>query len=160
MQAVAVAPRGLQRLFAAVALTLALFATAIGVAAAWPSGSHVPQQTIRLTDVPHGVSETVISGYTVILVRTGDDVVALSPEGYKADQVVWCPNTERFVGERWWSEYAPDGTKLGGPGEALSRYEVIPRWDAVIVRVVGDSRVHESERHDRPDGHPSACPRG
>ena len=160
MQAVAVAPRGLQGLFAAVAVTFALFAAGIGIAASWPAGPQVAQQTIRMADVPRGVSETVIAGYSVILVRSGDDVVALSPEGYRADQVVWCPNAERFVGERWWSEYSRDGTKLAGPGQALSRYEVIPRFDAVIVRVAGDSRVQESERHARPDGHPSAGPRG
>lgn len=93
----------------------------------------------------------------MILVREGDDVVALSPAGFEGDQVVWCPNVQRFVSERSWAEYLPDGRKVAGPGESLARYEVMPRWDSVIVRVTGDSRVRTGERHARPDGHPSAC---
>lgn len=151
------APRGIQGLFGAVALTVGLFAAAVGVAAGWPQGSALPQRTIPDDDVPAGVSETDVGGYAVVLVREGDDVVALSPAGFEGDQVVWCPNVQRFVSERSWAEYLPDGRKVAGPGESLARYEVMPRWDSVIVRVTGDSRVRTGERHARPDGHPSAC---
>ena len=160
MQAVAVAPRGLQWLFAAVALTFALFAAAVGLASSWPVGPSVPQQTIRLADVADGVSEITVAGYAVILVRHGDDVVVLSPAGFKADQVVWCPADGVFRSERYWSAYAPDGRVLEGPGRDLHRFEVIPRWDAVIIRVDGLARVREEHRVRRPDGHPSACPIG
>ena len=148
MQAVAVAPRGLQGLFAAVALTFALFAAAVGVASVWPSGPSAAPVTASfpLDRIPSGVTEVKVVNLPVFLHRTGPEIVAISPVAQGGDPVIWCPEDQLFVSYLHRSTFRPWGERVSGPSLAdLPTYPVRLQWNEAIVdatRAFGGTRGH------------------
>jgi hypothetical protein len=146
VQAVAVAPRGLQALLAAGALTFALFGTAVVVASSWPAEQARPVTASFLLDsIPNGMTEVSVEGLPVFLHRTGSEIVAISPIAQGGDPVIWCPAENLFVSYLHRSTFRPWGERVGGPSLAdLPTYPVRLQWNEAIVdatRAFGGGRA-------------------
>lgn len=154
----AVAPKRLQGLVGASVLIAVLLCGAVTLAAGWPSvGAPDPSAEILYRDIPAGVSETVVAGYSVLLVRDGDEVTAMSPVAFDVDQVIWCPDDQRFVSEAFAAVFARDGTRLQGPGPSLRRLRVVREADGVVVYARGEDLLPIDLRTRRGDGDSDIC---
>src|SRR5688572_24093152 len=74
-------------------------------------------RTLRLDDLPRGVSARVISGEPVFVVVDGQDVDVFVPDPrhLAGDTLWWCPHEEVFVGPEHGEAFTRDGLAIGGP---------------------------------------------
>ena len=99
--------------------------------------------TLRLDELPEGVTAHKLGGDDVFIVRDGNDVrVFLSDARHlPGDTLWWCPNEQIFIEVEHGSSFDRQGRKIGGPAAGgLNQYEVrtndgelIVDTDAVIV---------------------------
>lgn len=99
--------------------------------------------TLRLDELPEGVTAHELGGDDVFVIRDGNDVrVFLSDARHLPDETLWwCPNEEVFIEVEHGSMFDRQGRKIGGPAAGgLNQYEVrtdggeliVHRWEVIV----------------------------
>lgn len=114
--------------------------------------------SLRLDDLPQGVTAHEVAGRDVFIVRRDADVkVFLSDARHlPEDALWWCPSEQIFFEVEHGSQFDRDGLKIGGPAQGgLNQYPVVVEGGKLVIDsdevIVGDL-AHRGERPAALDG--------
>jgi len=159
MQATVVAVRGSRALVAAAVMTLLVLGVVLAGAAITRAPS-TETASLLVASISQGTTLQHVGNRGVVLVRTGDDIRALSAWDGRGDPLVLCEPEGFFSTSIYASRYALDGRKLGGPGPGpLDQYPThiegknlvinlshrfdhpVPRWSDGMPSVLGNRSI-------------------